>query len=78
MMDGMLSPAEMQALKDAQGVEADKLFLAGMIQHHEGAITMAQNEIKNGEFPEAIELSKAIVESQQKEIDTMNEILKTL
>ena len=78
MMDGMLSPAEMQALKDAQGVEADKLFLAGMIKHHEGAITMAQNEIKNGEFPEAIELSKAIVESQQKEIDTMNEILKTL
>ena len=64
MMDGMLSPAEMQALKDAQGVEADKLFLAGMIKHHEGAITMAQNEIKNGEFPEAIELSKAIVESQ--------------
>lgn len=78
MMDGMLSAAEMQALKDAQGVEADKLFLTGMIKHHEGAITMAQNEIKNGEFTEAIELSKAIVESQQKEIDTMNEILKTL
>jgi uncharacterized protein (DUF305 family) len=78
MMDGMLSAAEMQALRDAQGVEADKLFLTGMIKHHEGAITMAQNEIKNGEFPEAIELSKAIVESQQKEIDTMNEILKTL
>ena len=78
MMDGMLSAAEMQALKDAQGVQADTLFLTGMIKHHEGAITMAQNEIKNGEFPEAIELSKAIVESQQKEIDTMNEILKTL
>ena len=78
MMDGMLSPAEMQALRDAQGVEANTLFLTGMIKHHEGAITMAQNEIKNGEFPEAIELSKAIVESQQNEIDTMNEILKTL
>ena len=78
MMDGMLSPAEMQALRDAQGVAADKLFLTGMIKHHEGAITMAQNEIKNGEFIEAIELSKAIVASQQKEIDIMNEILKTL
>lgn len=77
-MDGMLSPAEMQALRDAQGVEADKLFLTGMIKHHEGAITMAQNEIKDGEFPAAIELSKAIIQSQQKEIDTMNEILKTL
>lgn len=77
-MDGMLSPADMQSLRDARGVEANTLFLTGMIQHHEGAITMAQNEIKNGEFPEAIALSKAIVESQQKEIDTMNEILKTL
>lgn len=77
-MDGMLSPAEMQSLRDAQGVDADKLFLTGMIKHHEGAITMAQNEIKNGEFPEAIELATAIVQSQQKEIDSMNEILKTL
>lgn len=77
-MDGMLSPADMQSLRNARGVEANTLFLTGMIQHHEGAITMAQNEIKNGEFPEAIALSKAIVESQQKEIDTMNEILKTL
>ena len=49
-----------------------------MIKHHEGAISMAQSEIENGEFPEAIELSKTIVESQQNEIDTMNEILKTL
>ena len=78
MMDGMLSPAQMQALRDAQGMKANTLFLTGMIKHHEGAITMAQNEIKNGEFPEAIELSKAIVESQQNEIDTMNAILKTL
>ncbi len=78
MMDGMLSPAEMQALQNAQGVEANKLFLTGMIKHHEGAITMAQDNIKNGQFPEAIELSKAIVESQQREIAAMNEILKTL
>ena len=78
MMDGMLSPAEMQALRDAQGVVADKLFLTGMIKHHEGAITMAQDEIKNGVFPEAVALSKVIVESQQEEIDTMTGILKTL
>lgn len=78
MMDGMLSPAEMQALRDAQGVVADKLFLTGMIKHHEGAITMAQDEIKNGVSPEAVALSKVIVESQQEEIDTMNGILKTL
>lgn len=77
-MDGMMSPAQMDALKNAEGVEADKLFLTGMITHHEGAITMAQNEIKNGEFPDAIAMAKAILTSQQAEIDTMKQILNSL
>lgn len=77
-MEGMMSPADMQALQNAQGVEASKLFLTQMIQHHQGAITMAQNEIDNGQYPEAVALAKSIVSSQQREIDTMNEILKSL
>lgn len=75
---GMMSTADMDALKNADGVQASKLFLTQMIQHHQGAITVAQDEIKNGEFPDAIALSKSIVASQQKEIDTMNQILGTL
>ncbi len=77
-MEGMMSPAEMDALKNAQGVEASKLFLTGMIKHHQGALTMAQDEIKNGQFPDAIAMAKSILESQQKEIDTMNQILTSL
>jgi uncharacterized protein (DUF305 family) len=77
-MDGMMSPADMDALKNAQGVEASKLFLTQMIKHHQGAITMAQNEIKNGQFPDAVALAKSIATSQQKEIDTMNQILSSL
>lgn len=77
-MDGMMSPAQMDALENATGVEASKLFLTGMIKHHEGALTMAQDEIKNGQFPEAVAMAKSILESQQKEIDTMNVILKSL
>lgn len=75
---GMMSAADMDALKNAEGVAAAKLFLTQMIQHHQGAITMAQNEIKDGQFPDAIALSKSIITSQQKEIDTMNQILGTL
>jgi uncharacterized protein (DUF305 family) len=75
---GMMSDADMTALMDAQGVEASKLFLTQMIAHHEGAITMAQNEIKDGQFPAALEMAKAIVTTQQKEIDTMKAILATL
>jgi uncharacterized protein (DUF305 family) len=68
----------MQALQNAQGVEASKLFLSQMITHHEGAITMGQNEIKDGQYPAAKELAQSIVTSQQKEIETMKGILATL
>jgi uncharacterized protein (DUF305 family) len=77
-MQGMMSDADMTALKDAQGVDASKLFLTQMIAHHEGAITMAQTEIKDGQYPAAIEMAKAIVTTQQQEIDTMKGILATL
>jgi uncharacterized protein (DUF305 family) len=77
-MSGMMSEEDMTALQNAQGVEASKLFLTQMITHHEGAITMAQTEIKDGQYPAAVELAKAIVTAQQKEIDTMKGILATL
>lgn len=77
-MQGMVSPADMQAIRDAQGVDATRLFLVHMIKHHEGAIDMANNEIESGRFPEAIALSESIVTSQRKEIDVMNQILRSL
>lgn len=75
---GMMSQADMDALTNAQGVEASKLFLTGMIAHHQGAIDMANTEIKDGQFAAAIEMSKSIVTSQQQEIDQMKSILASL
>lgn len=77
-MSGMMSDADMNALRDAQGGEAAKLYLTQMIAHHEGAITMAQKEISDGQYPDAIAMSHAIVTTQQQEIDTMRAILGTL
>ena len=42
MMPGMLTPEQMDALNKARGAEFDRLFLSGMIQHHEGALTMVK------------------------------------
>ena len=42
-MPGMLSPAQMAALRKANGAEFDRLFLTGMIQHHQGALTMVKD-----------------------------------
>jgi uncharacterized protein (DUF305 family) len=77
-MQGMMSDADMTALQNATAVEASKLFLTQMIAHHEGAITMAQTEIKDGQYPPAVELAHAIATTQQQEIDTMKSILATL
>jgi uncharacterized protein (DUF305 family) len=41
-MPGMLTPGQMEALRKAKGAEFDHLFLTGMIQHHQGALTMVK------------------------------------
>ncbi|MBI3791879.1 MAG: DUF305 domain-containing protein [Gemmatimonadetes bacterium] len=43
MMPGMLTPAQMAALDAARGPDFDRLFLSGMIQHHNGAIGMVKD-----------------------------------
>ncbi|MBF6456108.1 MULTISPECIES: DUF305 domain-containing protein [Nocardia] len=77
-MEGMMSEEDMQALSDAQGTEAARLFLNQMIAHHEGAIDMAQTEIEDGQFPDAVQMARTIVDTQQQEIDTMRQLLTTL
>jgi uncharacterized protein (DUF305 family) len=42
-MPGMLTQAQMEALRKARGAEFDHLFLTGMIQHHGGALTMVKD-----------------------------------
>lgn len=40
LMPGMLTPEQMEELRNARGVEFDRLFLEYMIQHHSGAVDM--------------------------------------
>lgn len=42
LMPGMLNAEDMARLEAARGTEFDKLFLASMIFHHEGAIVMVE------------------------------------
>jgi uncharacterized protein (DUF305 family) len=43
LMPGMLTPEQMEELRNAKGAEFDRSFLAGMIQHHNGALTMVKD-----------------------------------
>ncbi len=47
-MPGMLSPKQMEALKNAKGAKFDELFLKGMIQHHGGALVMVKDLFATG------------------------------
>jgi uncharacterized protein (DUF305 family) len=77
-MSGMMSADDMNRLQAAQGADAAKLFLDQMIEHHTGAITMAQNEIRTGQDPAAKQLAESIVTTQQREIGTMKQLLTQL
>ena len=77
-MPGTLSERELNALREAEGVDANRLFLTQMIAHHEGAISVAQTEIEEGQSPPAVAMARSIVTTQQQEIDTMKGILASL
>lgn len=74
-MPGMMSDDEMADLMTASGAGFDQMFLTMMIEHHEGAIEMAQTEQAEGEFPDAIELAEDIETAQTAEIQTMQDLL---
>ncbi len=76
-MDGLLTDSEFDALKDSAGSVFDKLYLQGMIGHHEGAIAMAKL-VENSQNAEVKALGQAIVTSQTKQINYMKALLKTL
>ena len=74
-MPGMMSAEQMQQLMDAPDADFQDMWLQMMKEHHEGAIEMAKSEQADGEFPEAVEMAKSIVTSQQAEIDQIDALL---
>ena len=75
-MPGMLSRAQLEALAPARGGEFERLWLEGMIYHHEGALTMAaaqqRRQLESGRRPYGIDvLVEEIVEVQRAEIAQM-------
>ncbi|MCO7275506.1 DUF305 domain-containing protein [Cellulosimicrobium cellulans] len=77
-MGGMLDDDALAALEAAPAEEAQRLFLEGMVEHHEGAVAMAQDVLAEGEDPEVLALAEEIVAAQQEEIDAMRSLLAEL
>ena len=71
MMSGMLTPEQLDSLSTQRGPAFDAAWAAAMIAHHEGAIDMANDVLKDGRHPDVRELATAIVAAQSAEIETL-------
>ncbi|MEU5145599.1 DUF305 domain-containing protein [Streptomyces yangpuensis] len=76
-MPGMMDDQDMDRLGKARGNAFDTMFLTMMIDHHEGAIAMANTEKQQGVYGPAKALADDIITSQTAEITQMRSMLKT-
>lgn len=79
LMPGMLTPDEMSRLSAATGREFDRLFLEGMIKHHEGALVMVKDLFATpgaGQDSDIFAFASDVDADQRMEIDRMRAMLK--
>ncbi len=78
LMPGMLTDEEMAALDRARGPEFDRLFLLGMIKHHQGAIDMVDTLFKSygaAQDEMIFKFANDVFADQSTEIDRMKQML---
>jgi uncharacterized protein (DUF305 family) len=78
LMPGMLTDEEMAELDKARGPEFDRLFLIGMIKHHQGAIDMVEVLLKSygaAQDEVVFKFANDVFADQSTEIDRMNKML---
>lgn len=81
VMPGMLSPRQMRELAAAKGPEFDRLFLQGMIQHHQGALDMVEallSQPDSANDPSLSDFTTSVVADQSAEILRMQSLLSEL
>jgi len=80
-MHGMLSEEQLDALREARGAGFDRLFLQGMIQHHEGAIVMVRDLFASpgsGQEEEIFTFASHVEADQDIEIRRMQGMLRSM
>lgn len=74
-MPGMASPADLEQLRSADGVQFDVLFLQLMLRHHQGGVPMARYAEQHGETVQVRNLAGKMVVSQGAESETMTQLI---
>lgn len=74
-MPGMMSSDDMTKLESAPDSQFQSMWLEMMIEHHEGAVDMAKEQIDKGKYEPAIKLAEEISTSQTAEVAEMKQLL---
>ncbi|GAB2908317.1 DUF305 domain-containing protein [Nonomuraea fastidiosa] len=74
-MPGMATPEELTKLKQAEGRDAEVLFLQLMIRHHEGGVQMAEGLRQLSTRTEVVGMAQKIIDGQSAEIKLMTDLL---
>lgn len=77
-MGGLDQQAVMDELSALSGTDFDQRFLELMIEHHRGAILMAETERGAGQNTDAIQLAGVIIDAQSAEVTEMSNLLRAL
>lgn len=71
-MPGLATDAQMADLRDAQGKDAEVLWIALMSKHHLGGIHMADFAARHGHDRTTRNMAKAMVNTQRGEVQDLN------
>ncbi|WP_406072564.1 DUF305 domain-containing protein [Micromonospora sp. NBC_01638] len=74
LMPGMATPQQMAALRDAQGIEVDRQFLALMYNHHLGGIHMVDAVLDETDNAEVARVAQTMKSTQQTELNNLRQL----
>ncbi|MFC5382541.1 DUF305 domain-containing protein [Aquipuribacter nitratireducens] len=72
---GMATPDQMAALRASDGVEAERLFLQLMIDHHSGGVAMADVAAEEASQSYVRDLAQSMVDAQSAELTVLQDML---
>lgn len=73
-MAGMIDENDVAELESSTGATFDELWLTLMIEHHEGAVEMANDVLADGVNENVRDLAETVIHDQQQEIEHMQEL----
>ncbi|GAB3208129.1 DUF305 domain-containing protein [Marinactinospora thermotolerans] len=74
-MPGLATEDQLRELEEAEGVDAEIVYLRLMIVHHAGGIEMAEVAAAEADVSYVAGFARGMAEAQQSEIDLMNDLL---